>query len=265
MDIRADLYSLGCTLYRLLAGRAPFEDAAHGTLYSKLQAHEQESPPPIGEFRRDLPRRLVAILDRLLAKEPAQQFSAPGELAAALAPLAAGSDLPALEASGDTRTASACVAPTAVTRRHETRSRRWIWIGTGLAVVLVALVTGRVFVARQDGRKPQIVAGQPPRPAEGTAATAASRLPGWIVLSWACEAAGKPSLWLFRPGGTQLLCARRESSGAGTQLLLMDDRFRVTGQLFSLDVPSWHPEDREFGNLAGWAVVPADVPLPNAG
>jgi len=124
---------------------------------------------------------------------------------------------------------------------------------------------GRVFVARQDGRKPQIVAGQPPRPAEGTAATAASRLPGWIVLSWACEAAGKPSLWLFRPGGTQLLCARRESSGARTQLLLMDDRFRVTGQLFSLDVPSWHPEDREFGNLAGWAVVPADVPLPNAG
>ena len=135
VDIRADLYSLGCTLYKLLAGRAPFEDAAHATLSSKLRAHERESPPPITEFRRELPRSLVAILDRLLAKEPARRFSTPSELATALASLAVGSNLPAMAASGDAQTVNSCVAPTVVRPERGTRRRRWMWIG--LAVVLV--------------------------------------------------------------------------------------------------------------------------------
>jgi Tol biopolymer transport system component len=71
-----------------------------------------------------------------------------------------------------------------------------------------------------------------------------------------------PLAW--SPDGNQLLCARRETSGAKTQqLLLLDSEFRVTEELFSLDVPGWHPEDREFGNLADWAIIPADVPLPS--
>jgi hypothetical protein len=61
------------------------------------------------------------------------------------------------------------------------------------------------------------------------------------------------------------LCARREANGVGTQLLLMDEQFQVTEELFQLDLSSWHPEDREFGNLADWAVVPSDVSLPASG
>ncbi len=69
-----------------------------------------------------------------------------------------------------------------------------------------------------------------------------------------------PLAW--SPDGRHLLCARREASGTKARLLLMDERFQVTEELFPLDVPGWHPEDREFGNLADWAVVPADVTLP---
>ena len=72
-----------------------------------------------------------------------------------------------------------------------------------------------------------------------------------------------PLAW--SPDGRHLLCARREESSVRTQLLLMNEQFQVTQELFPLDTPSWHPEDREFGNLADWAIVPADVPLPPDG
>ncbi|MHB1034128.1 MAG: protein kinase domain-containing protein [Pirellulales bacterium] len=102
-DIRADLYSLGCTLYKLLAGRAPFDDAAHKTTFDKLTAHVREPIPPIRQFRADLPEALVAVLDRLLAKAPDQRFATPGEVAEAIAPFCAGCDLAALAAEGGNR------------------------------------------------------------------------------------------------------------------------------------------------------------------
>lgn len=488
VDIRADLYSLGCTLYKLLAGRAPFEDAAHGTLYAKLQAHQRESPPPLANYRSDLPRRLVAVLERLLAKDPARRFSTPGELATALAPLAAGSNLPALAASGQTQTVRPSAAPTAV--HPQQRRRPWLWIGLGLILGLTALAAGRLFLAQRLTREADHVARHQPAPPSVAEPSPARPLPGWIVLSWTPEAGGKPSLWLFRPDGrqrqritedpnwfdvhpafspdgrriafvrtrplgsgsgvwvcaadgtrarqlaggasagerlvspvwlsdtelvyvrdpkidrqpemelwqvntdkgspsrvlsfrdlvpgrgaivtdvspdrrqllvaaqrgvfwatadvylldwqersihplwqdpagdhkdarplwsptgrtiawhhnttpgalakvihygvalarqqadggwkvdfqpdqqtfvtplawspdgSQLLCARREAKSNRAQLLLMDEQFQVTQELFPLNVPSWHPEDREFGNLADWALVPADVPVP---
>jgi serine/threonine protein kinase len=47
VDIRADLYGLGCTLYKLLVGRPPFEGPEYGTLAQKLLAHAQVPVPPI--------------------------------------------------------------------------------------------------------------------------------------------------------------------------------------------------------------------------
>ena len=52
-DIRADMYSLGCTLYYLLTGRNPFPD---GTLVQKLKAHSEQTPRPLTEARPDVPR-----------------------------------------------------------------------------------------------------------------------------------------------------------------------------------------------------------------
>jgi serine/threonine protein kinase len=96
VDIRADIYSLGCTLYKLLAGRAPFDRSECNTPLKKLLAHTQMAVAPIREARSEVPAGLAAVLDRMLAKEPAARQAFPAEVATALQPFAAGCDLPKL-------------------------------------------------------------------------------------------------------------------------------------------------------------------------
>lgn len=96
VDIRADIYSLGCTLYRLLAGRAPFAAAEYPGVVERILAHVNEPVPPLRSFRPGLQAELEALIDRMLAKKPAGRFTIPRELAQSLEPFAAGSDLQGL-------------------------------------------------------------------------------------------------------------------------------------------------------------------------
>jgi serine/threonine-protein kinase len=82
-DIRADIYSLGCTLYFLLTGKPVFE----GTLPEKLLKHQQGEPKPLAESRDDIPESLQAITNKALEKLPAHRQQTPGELAEELAAL----------------------------------------------------------------------------------------------------------------------------------------------------------------------------------
>jgi hypothetical protein len=95
-DIRADIYCLGCTLYHLLLGHAPFSGPQFGTAVDKVLAHARRPVPPVRGLRAEAPDGLACVLDRLLAKEPAHRFSTPARVAAALGPFAAGADLPRL-------------------------------------------------------------------------------------------------------------------------------------------------------------------------
>jgi WD40 repeat protein/serine/threonine protein kinase len=80
-DIRSDLYSLGCTLYYLLAGQAPFQGE---TLTQVLLKHQMEPVGPLSERRPDVPRVVQDVVQRLMAKRPEDRFQTPAETVAAL-------------------------------------------------------------------------------------------------------------------------------------------------------------------------------------
>jgi hypothetical protein len=97
-DPRSDVYGLGCTLYELLVGAAPFARSEWPTRGQKMLAHALVPPPPIRELRPEVPEALADVLDRLLAKCPADRYATPADVARALEPFARGHDLRALGA-----------------------------------------------------------------------------------------------------------------------------------------------------------------------
>jgi serine/threonine protein kinase len=87
VDIRADIYSLGCTLYFLLAGRPPMRG---DMLQQKLAGHLFGKAEPLAGLRPDLPSGLVAVVQRMMEREPSRRYATPAEVAAALVPFLGG-------------------------------------------------------------------------------------------------------------------------------------------------------------------------------
>jgi len=116
VDARADIYSLGCSLYYLLTGHPPFPE---GTLPQRLIAHQKEPPPSILEDRPDAPEDLIEICMRMMAKKPKHRYQTAGEVAEALfgwltlhghrvdSPSGSGSSSSRLVAAGSARPAAA--------------------------------------------------------------------------------------------------------------------------------------------------------------
>ncbi len=91
VDIRADIYSLGCTMYYLLLRRFPFDE---GSVTQKLLWHQTKNAPAISDFRSDVPDELIEVIEKMMAKKPDERYQTPAETVAALAPFA-GKSLPA--------------------------------------------------------------------------------------------------------------------------------------------------------------------------
>jgi serine/threonine protein kinase/formylglycine-generating enzyme required for sulfatase activity len=80
-DVRADIYSLGGTLYYLLTGRPPFKATS---LYDLYQAHISRDADALNLVRPEVPSELAALVAKMMAKDPERRFQTPAEVAQAL-------------------------------------------------------------------------------------------------------------------------------------------------------------------------------------
>lgn len=135
VDSRADLYSLGCTLFHLLAGRAPFADAA--TAVEKERAHAETPPPSVRSIRDDVPAGLATVIQRLMAKRPEDRFESAAAVSAALAPF--------------------CMA------RPQTRRRFGYRVAAAVAVASIAILGG-VLLAKGRFQQPEAKLSPQPEP-----------------------------------------------------------------------------------------------------
>jgi eukaryotic-like serine/threonine-protein kinase len=83
VDIRADIYSLGATLYFCLTGKTPFNE---GSIAQKLIWHQTRQPKSVKLVRPDVPDGIVAVVERAMAKDPNQRYMMPQAMAEALSP-----------------------------------------------------------------------------------------------------------------------------------------------------------------------------------
>jgi serine/threonine protein kinase len=79
-DIRADIYSLGCTLYFLLSGGPPFQEQS---LFEILKAHHERDPRPLNLARPEVPAELAAVVAKMMAKKPDDRYQTPSEVSPA--------------------------------------------------------------------------------------------------------------------------------------------------------------------------------------
>lgn len=112
VDHRADIYGLGATLFKLLAGRAPYADPQYSTLMKKMTALATKAAPSLGQVRPDLPSSVVQVVDKMLARDPDRRFASSREVAAALAEPAKTADLGALLRTGIATEDPQTTAPT---------------------------------------------------------------------------------------------------------------------------------------------------------
>ncbi len=83
VDHRADIFSLGCTLFKLVTHHAPWEGAS---IAETLLVRTRQDAPPASRFRKEVPGKLDRIIARMLARDPACRFERAQDVAEALAP-----------------------------------------------------------------------------------------------------------------------------------------------------------------------------------
>jgi len=161
VDIRADIYSLGCTLYHLLTGKAPYRERK--TFAEVVQAHLNEPFPTLAAVRPDAPAGLETVLARMTAKDPASRFATPSAVAEALEPFAQGADLAPLvpasvPQSPPPRPAGAKATP-APNQRHSASNEQqpkahW---SRRAALVTLPAAAGAVFLYLNYGKRNRVV------------------------------------------------------------------------------------------------------------
>lgn len=152
IDVRADIYALGCTLFKLLTGQAPFSSTAHSSPHQKVQAHLNDPPPLVTSICPEVPNELATLIDKMLSKQPEQRFDSPQEVAKLLEPFSSKVDLSHLlrnyaEIAGDYNGLDTLsFAPQSTTRRETISGKAKSWQRSIFAIVLMAVAIGGYFL-----------------------------------------------------------------------------------------------------------------------
>jgi serine/threonine protein kinase/nitrous oxidase accessory protein NosD len=136
VDGRADIYALGCTLYHLLTGQVPFPGSS---LAEKYDAHQKREPTPLKDLCADMPGGLVLVVQRMMAKHPAERFQTAAEAAEALAPYVAGSSASFSNFATKVNWQGSQITMKAFEPRTG-RMRRLVWAASASALAVAVLV-----------------------------------------------------------------------------------------------------------------------------
>ena len=155
-DHRADIYSLGCTLYYLLTGAVPFPG---GTVLEKLDRHGWDTPIPVTALRPEIPTAVGNVVAKLMAKRPEARYPSAGIAASALAAFSTPSGVLAANAATPTTATGSDLSPLdevplSPLPADPAAIGEWgCWKGHTASVVGVAFTPDcrQVFSAGQDG------------------------------------------------------------------------------------------------------------------
>lgn len=153
VDARTDVYSLGCVLYEMLTGQAPFTG---DTPLSVAYQHVRERPVAPSKRHAGITPELDAVVLTALAKKPEKRYQSAAEMQADLRRVGAGTaplaPAPAPDETDETAPVAGPHTLTLPAQRPRTRSRRWAIAGA-LAAVL-ALVVGGIYAVGAMNRIP---------------------------------------------------------------------------------------------------------------
>jgi serine/threonine protein kinase len=170
-DTRADIYSLGCTLYALLAGRPPFQE---GNPTDIVLAHTEEECQPVRAMRPDVPPILSRVVTKMMAKDPAARPQTPGAVARVLAPYC--------EPAGQSGvTTAATVPPGVLSARTDTRlgSNSRVVKGSKKGAARTSFPTRPTRAAEEEGSASGTRADNPPLKMTKKTGQTATPAPAW--------------------------------------------------------------------------------------